>query len=120
MPEDERPKGRPPSLAQLQGHREEIRALARAWGARDLRVVGSVARGEGGRSSDLDLLATFPPGRAIVDGGPFRRALEGLLGCPVDLISARALEPDAVLMTGLRPAERARVRERLLIDAVAL
>src|SRR5260370_25265748 len=47
--------------------RDAIRAAAAASGARDVRVFGSVARGEEGRDSDVDLLVRLEPGRTPLD-----------------------------------------------------
>lgn len=111
--------GSPPSLAQIGARREEIWALARAWGALELAVVGSVARGKEGPESDLDVLVRMPPERCL-EGRYLRRGLEDLLGCRVDLISAHALEPETVVIGRPALAQRARVRAALKADAVAL
>jgi predicted nucleotidyltransferase len=65
--------------------REDLLALAHAFGATDLRVFGSVARSEAGPRSDVDLLVTFldPPG--LFARMEFREKLEELLGRRVDL-----------------------------------
>jgi predicted nucleotidyltransferase len=66
-------------------HRDRLLALTGEFGATQLRVFGSVARGEAGPRSDLDLLVEFadPPG--VLRRMEFEERLEGLLGRRVDL-----------------------------------
>jgi hypothetical protein len=90
----------------LKARREEILRLARQWGARDVRVFGSVARGDAGPSSDVDFLVEFEPGRSLLDHGGLLMDLQDLLGCEVDVVSER----------GMRP----RFRDRVLKEAVPL
>ena len=47
----------------IEAHRSEIRALAEHHGIRDVRVFGSMARGDADETSDVDLLVTLPSGR---------------------------------------------------------
>ncbi|MFT3877652.1 MAG: nucleotidyltransferase family protein [Propioniciclava sp.] len=68
------------------------------------RVFGSVARGEEGPSSDLDLLVDFPPRTGLLAMARMQAELESLLGVEVDLV------PDA----GLKPAIRATVEQDLV------
>jgi len=84
-------------------HRAEILELARHFGARNLRLFGSVARGESGTDSDIDILAEFDPDRSLIDHYALSDAIESLVGVPIDLISERALHP--------------LIRERVLRDA---
>ncbi len=51
----------------LQKYREEILDLAMRHGARNVRVFGSLAQGEGNEDSDLDLLVTLGEGRSLLD-----------------------------------------------------
>lgn len=51
----------------LKEKREEILRIAAKHGARNVRVFGSVARGEAGEGSDVDLLVEFEPGRSLLD-----------------------------------------------------
>jgi predicted nucleotidyltransferase len=84
---------------------EVLRAAAR-HGARNLRVIGSVARGEARPDSDLDLLVDVDQGRSLLDHAALVIELETLLGCKVDVATEQ----------GLRP----RVRDRVLAEAVPL
>ena len=74
----------------LRGHRDELR---KRFGVKSLAVFGSVARGEAGPESDVDILVEFE-GRATFDryiGLKF--FLEDLLGRRVDLVTRKALKP---------------------------
>ena len=90
----------------LTAKREDILRIATQHGARNLRVFGSVARGDAEVVSDLDLLVDMEPGRSLFDMGGLLMDLQDLLGCTVDIVSER----------GLRP----RIRERVLSEAVPL
>jgi len=86
--------------------REEILRLAAKRGARNVRVFGSMARGENDAQSDIDFLVDLEPGRSLLDLGGLQRELEQLLAARVDVVSARGL--------------REQVRARVLSDAVPL
>ncbi len=86
--------------------RAEILAVAQRHGARNLRVFGSVARGESDERSDIDLLVDMEPGRSLLDVGGLVMDLRSLLGRPVDVVTERGL--------------RERIRERVMRDAIPL
>lgn len=90
----------------IRDHRDEILRLARAHGARKLRLFGSVARGDDRPDSDLDLLVEMEPGRSLVDHVALKQDLEGLLGRDVDVVTEQSLHP--------------RLRDRVLREAVSL
>lgn len=75
----------------LQQRRREIIELARRHGAHDVRVFGSVARGDANDASDLDLVVRFEPTRTLLDQGALLMDLRDLLGIQVDLVSEGAL-----------------------------
>lgn len=75
----------------LRQHRERIIELAKRHGAHDVRVFGSVARGEADESSDLDLLVRFDSTRTLLDHGALLMDLRELLGIKVDVVSEGAL-----------------------------
>jgi predicted nucleotidyltransferase len=75
----------------LKAKRQEILAIAAKHGARNLRVFGSVARGEGGKRSDIDFLVDMEKGRSLLDRIALWQDLEDLLGCKVDVVSEKAL-----------------------------
>ena len=56
----------------LQENREEILRLAEKYGASNVRVFGSVARGNAGPESDIDFLIDLEPGRTLFDLGACR------------------------------------------------
>jgi hypothetical protein len=66
--------------------REEIVAVARRYGASDIRIFGSVARGDATEASDVDLIVRFDPGRTLLDHAGLIGALADLLGAQVDVI----------------------------------
>lgn len=96
----------PPSLGELRRSREAIMQLARRHGAREVRVFGSVARGDAGAGSDVDFLVDMDAGRSLLDLGGLLMDLEDLLGRSVDVVTAASL--------------RERVRTRVLQEAVPL
>ena len=72
---------------------KEIRAIAAAHGAQNVRVVGSVARGTEREDSDLDLLVTFDAGVGLLQHAKLALELERLLGRKVDVASDRGVRP---------------------------
>ena len=78
------------SLGALPERRHEIRRLARRHGAHNVRVVGSVARGEHKAGSDVDLLVDLQPGPTLFDVAALHDDLEERLGCPVGVITSGA------------------------------
>jgi len=71
--------------------RASILQIAAHYGAHNLRVFGSVARGEARPDSDLDLLIELDPGRTLLDQVALGQDLEDLLGCKVDLVEPAGL-----------------------------
>ena len=77
----------------LRERRNDILRVARAHGATRVRVIGSVARGEAGPGSDLDLLIDLEPGRSLLDVIAIKQDLEDLLGRDVDVVTEAAVSP---------------------------
>ena len=77
----------------LAGKREDLLRIAERYGAQDVRVFGSLARGEAGPESDVDLLVKLAPGVTLLKHAALVRELEALLGRRVDLVSERGLRP---------------------------
>jgi len=90
----------------LKAKREEILRIAARHGAVNIRVFGSVARGDARPDSDVDFLVDLEPGRSLLDLGGLLMDLQDLLGRNVDVVTER----------GLRP----RIRDRVLAEAMAL
>ncbi len=90
----------------LKTRRYEVLEIAAKHGARNVRIFGSVARGEADEASDVDILVEFSPGTTLLNHAALILELEDLLGVKVDVVSDRGL--------------RERIRERILREAVAL
>ena len=94
------------TFGELKARREAILAIAGRYGARDVRVFGSVARGEADPQSDVDFLVELEPGRSLLDLGGLLMDLQEHLHCKVDVMTPAMLKP--------------RVRERALREATPL
>ena len=77
----------------LQAKREDILEVAAKWGARNVRLFGSVARGEELAQSDVDFLVQMGPGRSLIDLVGLWQDLEELLDCKVDAITDGGVSP---------------------------
>jgi len=75
----------------LLGLRKDIVAMAASCGASDVRLFGSVARGEDDEASDVDLLIRLEPGRSLLDLVRLESRLEELLGRSVDVVTEASL-----------------------------
>ena len=76
---------------QLQREKEHILNIAKRHNAANVRLFGSVARGEEHEKSDVDFLVDFLPGSTLYDQIDLIAELTQKLGCRVDVVSARAL-----------------------------
>ncbi|TVR25404.1 MAG: DNA polymerase subunit beta [Anaerolineaceae bacterium] len=95
------------TLDSLRQYRDSILQIARRHGASNVRVFGSVVRGEATTDSDVDLLVEQDWSRLSTWGGMgLITDLEDLLGCKVDVATVEELKP--------------RIRERVLREAVPL
>jgi len=84
--------------------KHQILALAAKYGAYNVRVFGSIARGTADETSDVDFLVNLEPGRSLLDLGGLLYELQQLLGRRVAVVTP----------AGLRP----RIRDRVLGEAV--
>jgi hypothetical protein len=94
------------NLQQLQEYREEILRLAQQYHSANIRVFGSVARGEATEGSDVDFLIDVTPEQDLFDLIRFTRSLTELLGCDVDVVHSNALHHS--------------IRDRVLQEAIPL
>lgn len=75
------------SIDMLRKKRAEILALAKKHGAYNVRVFGSVARGNTSSKSDIDFLVSFQAGSSIFNQVGLWLDLQDLLGYSVDLLT---------------------------------
>jgi predicted nucleotidyltransferase len=94
------------SITLLKNKRKDILGIASKYGARNVRIFGSLARGEAGEDSDIDFLVDLEPGRSLFDLGGLLMDLQNLLAQKVDVVTEK----------GLRP----RIRDRVLKEALPL
>jgi predicted nucleotidyltransferase len=80
-----------PLLDELRKNREKILAIAKDCGLTDVRVFGSVARGEEREDSDIDILVHYGAGATIMKHAGFMSELEELLGRKVDVVEDKRL-----------------------------
>jgi predicted nucleotidyltransferase len=76
----------------LETKREDILRIASTHGAYNVRIFGSVARGEATDQSDVDLLVDVGPNRSFFFPGGLLRDLETLLGRHVDIVTENGLK----------------------------
>ena len=74
------------NLELLRQKKQDILRLAATYGARNVRIFGSVVRGEAGLGSDIDFLVDMEPGRTLFDLGGLLFELQELLGGAVDVV----------------------------------
>lgn len=94
------------TLDEVRARRAEIERLGSRYGVRNVRVFGSVVRGEAGATSDLDLLVDVERGHGYFDMAGFALGVEELLGVFTQVATAGGL--------------KSRIRQRVLHEAVAL
>ena len=94
------------TMTDIVGHREEILRLAAEHGARNVRVFGSVVRGEAAEGSDVDVLVALDGDRSLLDHIALKQDLEDLLGSEVDVVTEGGLHR--------------LLRDRILAEAVPL
>lgn len=83
-----------PTLDALRARRSEILRIAERRGAHNIRIFGSVARGDASIDSDVDLLVEMEPGRTVLDLSELILDLEESLGRHVDVVELRSLTPE--------------------------
>ena len=90
----------------IQDKKSEIKAIAKKYGAYDVRIFGSVARKNFDENSDIDFLVNFNSKTSLLDWCNLRLDLEDLLGTKVDVASEKTLKP--------------RIKDRVLEEAIDL
>ena len=90
----------------IETRRTEILALAERHGVQDVRVFGSMARGDADDASDVDLLVSLPSGRTGLALGGLLMDVQRLLGRRVDVLTEGSLHPE--------------IRDRVLREAQSL
>ncbi|MEN8264397.1 MAG: nucleotidyltransferase family protein [Nitrospirota bacterium] len=84
----------------IKNRREEVINIARKYGAKNVRVFGSMARGEESADSDLDIIVEMEHGSSLLDIIAIKQDIEELLGRKVDVVTEASISPyirDAVL-----------------------
>jgi uncharacterized protein len=76
----------------IKDKRNDILSIATRNGAYNVRLFGSVARGEATEKSDIDFLVDMQPGRSLLDVAGLWIDLEKLLGCKVDVVTTKGLK----------------------------
>ncbi len=94
------------SVTSIKNKRKDILRIATRYGARNVRIFGSIVRGEAREDSDIDFLVDMEPGRSLFDLGGLLMDLQDLLACKVDVVTEKGL--------------RARIRDSVLKEAVPL
>ena len=89
----------------LKQKREEILKIANKHGASNIRIFGSVVRGEENADSDVDFIVEMESGRSLLDRIALIQDLEDFLGIKVDVVTVKGL--------------RENWRERILSEAVS-
>jgi predicted nucleotidyltransferase len=77
----------------LAQHREAILRIAAKYGAHNVRVFGSTARGEASESSDVDILVDLADDRSLLDQVGLQQELEEVLGRKVDVVVEGGISP---------------------------
>lgn len=75
----------------IEQHREEIRRIAAKHGATEIRLFGSMARGDARPDSDIDFLVDVVPGTSLLDLSGLSNELRDLLGRSIDLVTEGGL-----------------------------
>jgi predicted nucleotidyltransferase len=95
-----------PNLDLLHQNKITILQIAQSYQARNVRIFGSVARGETTAQSDIDLLVDMPNHCGILERIELKQDLETLLNCKVDVIRSDSIHP--------------RLKETILKEAIPL
>lgn len=89
-----------PVINRVLSRRAAIKDAAARHGASNVRLFGSVARGEARPGSDVDVLVTLESGRSLFDLARLRAELEQILDVPVDVVADSGLAEDDPIIAG--------------------
>ncbi len=73
--------------------RSEILSITAKYGASNVRLFGSIARGENRPESDIDILVNLEEGRSLLDLIALKQDLEDLCHCKVDVLTEHSISP---------------------------
>jgi predicted nucleotidyltransferase len=90
----------------IKQYRESILEIAYLYKAKDIKVFGSVARGDYDENSDIDFLVSFSDEAGLYDLIGLKQALQELFNCSVDIATPNSL--------------KTRIKERVLKEAKAI
>ena len=79
------------TLREIRAKRKTILRIAARHGAKNVRVFGSVTRGEAGPKSDIDFLVDMDKGRSLLDRAHLLNDLRDLLGKKIDLVTENSI-----------------------------
>ncbi len=94
------------SLAKLKKYRKDISKIASLHGAKNIKVFGSVVRGEQNQNSDIDFVVEMEKERTILNRIALMQDLKKLLGQEVDVVTYKSL--------------REKIKHEIFKDAVEL
>ncbi len=94
------------SLSKLKKYKKDILKIASLHGAKNIKVFGSVARGEQDQNSDIDFIVEMEKGKTILNRIALMQDLKNLLGQEVDVVTYKSL--------------RERVKQEIIKDAIEL
>jgi len=81
------------NINEVKAKREDILNIAKKHGAYNIRIFGSVVRGEARQDSDLDILVDLEPNRSLLDHAGLIIDLQETMNCKVDVVTEKGLRP---------------------------
>ncbi len=84
------PRPTAPTLAEVRAHRDTIIEIVESFGGTNVRVFGSVARGDAHDDSDVDLLVDVPSGTGLITVERMIAAIETAVPWRVDVVTSGA------------------------------
>ena len=81
------------TLQSLRARKPQIQQVANQYGVHNIRVFGSVARGEDTANSDIDLLVDMEETRSLLDLVGFQQSVQAILKQPTDILTENSISP---------------------------